>query len=205
MFADRIVMARGSFLMIHCPCATMAGTADDLESTAGTLRGIEAPLLPPPTAARSGMAEAEVMRMMRAETWLPAERAVELGFADAIDGALARAKDRLEGRAAIHARSTGDQSDGQEPQASAPRHNATGSGAGTSSSPCRPGSAATRSAMKKIASAARGCGADTRCRPWSRPSRLTIAKWTRPSGQQTWSGSGSDYYYNWHRIPRGQR
>ena len=32
------------------------------------------------------------MRMMRAETWLPAERAVELGFADEIDAALARAK-----------------------------------------------------------------------------------------------------------------
>ena len=90
MFADRIVMARGSFLMIHCPWATMAGTADDLESTAGTLRGIERRYCRT-YAARSGMPEAEVMRMMKAETWLDAARAVELGFADEIDAALARA------------------------------------------------------------------------------------------------------------------
>ena len=77
--------------MIHCPWATMAGTADDLESTAGTLRGIERRYCAT-YATRSGMPEGEVMRMMRAETWLTAERAVELRFADEIDGTLARAR-----------------------------------------------------------------------------------------------------------------
>ena len=79
MFADRVVMSRGSFMMIHSPWATMAGTADDLESTAGTLRGIERRYCSA-YAARSGMPEAKVMALMKAETWLPAEQAVELGF-----------------------------------------------------------------------------------------------------------------------------
>ena len=60
-----------------------------------------------------------------------------------------------------------------------------------SSLPRRRGLAATRSATKRIASAAHGCGGGTRCRPRSRPSRLTIVKWTRPSGQQTGSGSSA--------------
>ena len=37
------------------------------------------------------MPETEVLRLMKAETWLDAARAVELGFADEIDAALARA------------------------------------------------------------------------------------------------------------------
>ena len=37
------------------------------------------------------MAEAEVMKLMRAETWLDAQRAVELGFTDSVDGELALA------------------------------------------------------------------------------------------------------------------
>ena len=36
--------APGSFLMIHCPYATMAGTADELTNAAAVLRAIE-PLL----------------------------------------------------------------------------------------------------------------------------------------------------------------
>ena len=90
MFADRVVMARGAFIMIHCPWATMAGTADDFTNTAGTLREIERRYCST-YSVRSGMAEAEVMQLMQAETWLPAARAVELGFADEIDAALARA------------------------------------------------------------------------------------------------------------------
>ena len=42
MFADRIIMARGSFLMIHCPWATMAGTADDLRARPARSEGSSA-------------------------------------------------------------------------------------------------------------------------------------------------------------------
>ena len=41
MFCDRIVMARGSFLMLHWPFVSMVGTADDLTNTAAALRASE--------------------------------------------------------------------------------------------------------------------------------------------------------------------
>ena len=62
-------------MMIHCPWATMAGTADDPPTRPARWQD-RAPLRQH-LCVRSGMAEAEVCGLMRAETWLTAERAVE--------------------------------------------------------------------------------------------------------------------------------
>ena len=91
MFADRITLAAGAYLMVHCPYATMAGTADDLSSAAAVLKGIEKRYCAT-YAARSGMAETEVLEMMKTETWLSAADAVRLNFADGIDAELALAR-----------------------------------------------------------------------------------------------------------------
>ena len=78
MFASRIVMARGSFLMVHCPWATMAGTADDLESTVGTLRAIEARPRPAPACPPADSGSRRSTRARR--TWrLFSDPAVEVG------------------------------------------------------------------------------------------------------------------------------
>ena len=91
MFADRVIMSKGSFIMIHEPYATMVGGAAELENAAKVLRGISARYATA-YAARSGQDEATVRGWMTAETWFGAAAAVEAGFADEIDAALARAK-----------------------------------------------------------------------------------------------------------------
>ena len=98
-------------MMIHCPWATMAGTADDFENTAGTLREIERRYCST-YAVRSGMPEAEVLTLMKAETWFTAEQAIQAGFADEIDDAIARAK-AVRGRVAVCEYSHGGASDGR--------------------------------------------------------------------------------------------
>jgi ATP-dependent Clp protease protease subunit len=76
-------MPRSALLMIHAPFMISIGNskelrkvADDLDVMAATMRGIYA--------AASGRPPAEIEKMMDEETWLTAERAQELGFADEV-------------------------------------------------------------------------------------------------------------------------
>jgi ATP-dependent Clp protease, protease subunit len=83
---DEVRMAEGSFLMIHNPWVFAIGDANDLRELADTLDKVGASLRDT-YAARSGQDPDEVQAMMDDETWMSAEEAVEMGFADAAEGA----------------------------------------------------------------------------------------------------------------------
>ncbi len=89
MTANRLVMAGGSFLMIHEPSARTLGTFEELRSLATTLEKVRDDYAET-YAARSGLALDRIQAMMRDETWLDAHEAVSLGFADEVSGASRR-------------------------------------------------------------------------------------------------------------------
>jgi ATP-dependent Clp protease protease subunit len=84
MAADEIRMAPGSFLMIHKAWTGMWGNADDLRKEADLLDQIDGSFVKT-YATRSGQTPEDITAWMAAETWIEADRAVELGFATAVD------------------------------------------------------------------------------------------------------------------------
>lgn len=81
MAADDIRIARNARLMIHCAWIIALGNADGLREAADLLEQIDGDLART-YAERSGQGFDPVMAMMKAETWMSADKAVELGFAD---------------------------------------------------------------------------------------------------------------------------
>ena len=86
MAGDEIIMSPGSMMMIHNPWSVGVGSSDELRKAADTLDQIKDSILPIYTD-RSGLSEDEVKDLMDAETWMTAEKAVELGFADTVQKA----------------------------------------------------------------------------------------------------------------------
>ena len=81
--APKVVMAPGSFMMIH-NCWTFAvGNADDLVATAGLLEKIDDSIAES-YATKSGKEAAAFRDLMSVETWFTASEAVAMGIADAI-------------------------------------------------------------------------------------------------------------------------
>lgn len=83
MSADHIEMSAGSLMLIHDPSmgahgnpAALAASAAELDVMANAYAGVYA--------ARAGITKDEARGIMRAETMLTAEAAVEAGFADAV-------------------------------------------------------------------------------------------------------------------------
>lgn len=87
MSGDRIVMPENAFMMIHNPLNFAFGNASDLREMADVLDKIGASLVAT-YAARTGQPEDMVRELLDAETWLNAEEAVALGFADEMQPAL---------------------------------------------------------------------------------------------------------------------
>jgi len=83
MAADEIVMAEGSFLMIHNAWSIALGNADGLRQEADLLDAIDNSLVKT-YAKRTGAAKEEIRAMMSAETWLEADEAVAKGFANSM-------------------------------------------------------------------------------------------------------------------------
>jgi ATP-dependent Clp protease protease subunit len=81
MAADEIVMAEGSFLMIHNAWSIALGNADDLRQEADLLDSIDNSLVKT-YAKRTGKDKDAIRGMMRAETWMDSDEAVANGFAD---------------------------------------------------------------------------------------------------------------------------
>lgn len=81
MAADKVIMAPGSMMMIHKPWTMVIGDTKDLDKTKEILQGIEDSLIPI-YASRTGLDKDKIVEMLEAETWLTAEQAVEMGFAD---------------------------------------------------------------------------------------------------------------------------
>lgn len=88
MAGDEIIMSPGSMMMIHNPWSMGVGSAEELRRAADTLDEIREAILPIYTD-RSGQSEDTVQELMDNETWMTAEKAVELGFADVVQKAKA--------------------------------------------------------------------------------------------------------------------
>jgi ATP-dependent Clp endopeptidase proteolytic subunit ClpP len=83
MLGRRIIIGAGAQVMIHNPAVTMGGGAADLTRGAALLESIRKRMMEV-YARRSGQSEEVIARMMDAETWMDANDAVRLGFADEI-------------------------------------------------------------------------------------------------------------------------
>lgn len=104
-----IVMAPGAFIMIHNAWTFAWGNKADLRKTADLLDQVDTSLVKS-YAAKSGQSTDDIAAWMSAETWLEADRAVELHFADrvadekAADEGDKKAADKAAARAQASAR-----------------------------------------------------------------------------------------------------
>jgi len=81
--SDEIIIAPGSFLMIHKAWTMAFGNGDDFRKAAGLLDQIDGSLVKS-YADKTGQSPDDIVAWMAAETWIEAARAVELGFADSV-------------------------------------------------------------------------------------------------------------------------
>lgn len=88
MAGDKIVMPRGSMMMIHNPWSSVwGGDAEAFRSAAEVLDKIRDALVEV-YEARTGMGQDDIKALMDVETWMTATEAVEKGFADEIEEAV---------------------------------------------------------------------------------------------------------------------
>lgn len=81
--ADEVIMAPGSFMMIHNAWAFTYGNADELRTTADLLDKIDGSLIEDYVRVSGASAE-QVKAWMDAETWFTAQEAVDAGLADRV-------------------------------------------------------------------------------------------------------------------------
>lgn len=79
--ADEIEIADNGVYMVHNPWTLAIGDADDIEKVADQMRKWE-DVLSNIYVERTGKEEGEIREMMRAETWLHGQEAVDAGFAN---------------------------------------------------------------------------------------------------------------------------
>lgn len=83
MAGDKIVMPENTFLMVHNPLSWAYGNADEFREVADTLDKIGSSLIGI-YVARTKQPEADIKALLDAETWLTANEALALGFADEV-------------------------------------------------------------------------------------------------------------------------
>lgn len=81
MAADKVVMRKGSRMMIHEASAGTQGDAAEHYNRAQLLDGISDEIAGI-YAERTGMSKEKARKLMKKETWMDAKQAVEMGFAD---------------------------------------------------------------------------------------------------------------------------
>lgn len=81
MAGDRIRMGTGAQMMIHSAWGVVGGNQADMREFAEFLDGVDESVAEL-YAARTGLKKAEVIEMMKKETWLTADAAIAKGFAD---------------------------------------------------------------------------------------------------------------------------
>lgn len=94
MAGDTVKMHASAMMMIHNPWTVSAGEADDLRKDADMLDKVRDALVGA-YMDKSGMSRNEILDIMNAETWLTAEEAVEMGFADEVIDDGQSAQDRI--------------------------------------------------------------------------------------------------------------
>ena len=90
MAADEVVVYDASTVMIHKPWTFAGGDADDFQSTAERLDLVEGQMVNI-YAQKTGLDESHIKRLLKAETWMSGEEAVNLGFADRLDSDMPQA------------------------------------------------------------------------------------------------------------------
>jgi ATP-dependent protease ClpP protease subunit len=83
MAADKLVMGRGSFLMIHNCWGVVIGDQNDMRTAAATFAEFDTAMAGI-YAAQSGQEQSAISEMMDAETWIGAQKAIDLGFCETI-------------------------------------------------------------------------------------------------------------------------
>jgi ATP-dependent Clp protease protease subunit len=83
--ADKVVMPFNSMLMIHNPWTMAVGDAKEFRELADRLDKLTESVLIETYQAKTGMEKEKLVELMDAETWLSAEEAVDLGFADVLE------------------------------------------------------------------------------------------------------------------------
>lgn len=83
MAGDKIIMTPGSTMMIHRASMIAMGNTDDMQKAIEMLKTVEEGI-ENIYVDRTGQTKEAVKDMMEAETWMSAEKAVELGFADEV-------------------------------------------------------------------------------------------------------------------------
>lgn len=98
MAGDEIIVGPGAWIMIHNPWGGASGKPDELRDWADVLDKMRDQLAAV-YAARTGLPKDKVVELMAAETWLTAEEALNLGFADRIDSGEVATKQSSKARA----------------------------------------------------------------------------------------------------------
>ncbi|MCN7823459.1 Clp protease ClpP [Escherichia coli] len=84
MAGDKIIIPSNAMMMIHNPWTFAAGDADELRDIAEMMDKIRNSILSA-YKEKTGLSEDKLIELMDQETWLNAEEAVELGFADEVE------------------------------------------------------------------------------------------------------------------------
>lgn len=83
MAGDEVLMSPVSMMMIHNPATAAFGDSAEMQKAIDMLSGVKASIINA-YEVKTGLSRAKLSHMMDAETWMDANKAVELGFADDI-------------------------------------------------------------------------------------------------------------------------
>lgn len=83
MAGNTVLMSPVSMMMIHNPATMAFGDHTEMKKAIEMLEGVKDSIINA-YAIKTGMSRAKLSRLMDAETWMDATKAVELGFADDI-------------------------------------------------------------------------------------------------------------------------
>lgn len=84
MAGDKVYMPRNSMMMVHNPWTIAMGNSSDFRKMADDLDSIRESLIAA-YQEKSGMERDAIIALLDAETWLTADEAVNLGFADEVE------------------------------------------------------------------------------------------------------------------------
>src|SRR5690606_966830 len=86
MAGDVVIMPKNAMMMVHNPSALVWGAAEDMRHMADALDKIRDSMVAA-YRAKTGLDDEQIIELLDAETWMTAEEAVELGFADKVEEA----------------------------------------------------------------------------------------------------------------------
>lgn len=87
MAGDRVIMPRNAMMMVHNPYTMAMGDSEEFRKQADVLDRVRESMLAA-YETKTRMSRDELLPLLDAETWMTAEEAVEMGFADEIEEAM---------------------------------------------------------------------------------------------------------------------